>query len=157
MTEDQSTHHRSQTGVWLVSFLCMGLIILALCSGAAYSGISAANDQIALAYLEQIESVYYLAQERAKHSELTPSPSENDITLYSYEHPDTDVLSDYSLFLLQDMLNTMGSDRTYDFSIHSYEDTDGAHLEISYFPTKGLENPENHAHYVLQNGVFLKK
>ncbi len=157
MAQQHTQNTPSYAGIWLVSFICMGLVLLALCSGAAYSGIMAANETTALARLEHIESVFLLAEARAAADGLEPAASDEDIYLRSYEHPDNSAGSVYENFLLNEMLEILGNDRSFDFSVHSYTDSDGNHLELAYFPTRNADNPENHAHYLLENGVFSKK
>ncbi len=156
MPEEHISKGHSNTGIWLVSFVCMALVIIALSSGAAYSGISVANEQTAQAHLNYIESTFLLAEATAMADDMEMPPSEEALQIYSYDHPNNTALSEYTRFIRSEMIDHFGANRNFDFSVHRYEDSDGMHLEVSYFPVRDLSNPELYPYYSSIDGVFVK-
>ncbi len=157
MLDERGSQRYTYTGVLIVVFICVGLVILAVCSGAAYSGIFAANKRTAEVRLEHIESVFLLAETVAQANEVQPSASDEELYIRSYEHPDNGGLSEYERFVLNEMNNHFGAQRDFDFTVRRYEDADGSHLEISYFPVRDVENPESFSHFISMNGVVYEK
>ena len=152
MDEPQQPSSRMSTGMWILVLVCTGAIILALTSGAAYTGISNARLSAAKASCGQIESVFLLAEKTAQGSGLRPKAENTDNLLKSYEDTEGAALSEYEKFVLDYMLETFGPSRDFDFAVKRFEDGTGVHTQIYYFPVKGRTNLSNDRYYVTTDG-----
>lgn len=133
--------------VVLLVGLCLFVIVLVVCAGAAYTGIQKAKDQAASAHVGYIEAVLLLAERQAADQGLGEAPAVYENMLQSYDNGGNIPMTTYERSVLQAMLERMGTHRDFDFAITRYEDGFGIHTVIYYFPTRGRTDMRRDAYY----------
>lgn len=143
-------------GVWVLILLCLIVVVFTFACGAAYTGIQEARHSAAKASLGHIESVFLLAEARAREQGLTPPEGSYENLLKSYDEADSAALPEYEKFVLNAMLESFGPGRDFDFAVERYQDGPGMRTTIYYFPTKGRTNLGSDQHFILSNGQLLQ-
>lgn len=144
------------TAVWALILLCVVVVVFTIACGAAYTGVENARLTAAKASLGHIESVFYLAEQRATAQGLTPPEGSYENLLKSYDSADSANLPDYEKFVLNSMLEIFGPARDFDFAVERYQDGAGMKTTIYYYPVKGRTDNKSDPHYILRGGRLVQ-
>lgn len=142
---------------WLVAMVCTAVVVLALCSGAAYTAVQQARLTAAKASIGQIEAVLLLAEEKAERDGLGAPPETYGSMLKSYDGEFKTDLTPYENYVLNAMLDSFGSGRDFDFAVTRYQDGAGIHTQIYFFPSRGKTDTRLDRHYVMLDGKVTAK
>lgn len=147
----------SATTYWILALVCVAVVVFSLCGGAAFAGISQARYAAARAGTGQIEAVLHLAEEQAEKNGLGPRPATFTDLLKSYDLSYDEARTPYERYVLERMLDSFGPARSFDFAITRFEDAQGIHTQIYFFPTRGRTDLRADHYYHLSGGVLYEE
>lgn len=144
------------TTLWVIALVCVATIIFAICGGAAFASIRQARLTAAQASCGQIEAVLFLAEIKAEQNGLGTRPSTFSDLLKSYDTAAETALSPYERFVLQAMMESFGSHRSFDFAVTRFEDGAGVHTQIYLFPVRGRTDVRRDRYYLMADGLVTE-